>query len=147
MLPAEGVIHSIETPFQNSPYAFDAVRMRHSIHELFDAMVHNELLVLVHPTVRTVLIRAEDRAKGNGLGDFGLNLLRPGVLDDFSLHPSAALPHPENRDLADRSVPGVWLLVFVLVAFLATYVGLIRFDNPGKEPALVIFIPFPTGLP
>ena len=33
MLPAEGVIHPVETPFQDSPYALDAVRMRHSIHE------------------------------------------------------------------------------------------------------------------
>src|ERR1035438_6059823 len=88
MLSTERVVGSVESPLEDGPYAFYAVGMRHSIHELFGAVIHNCVVKRLDATVGSMLIRKEDGTSFNGLAYLSLNGYRVRRQHDNSLYRS-----------------------------------------------------------
>ena len=141
MLFAEGVIRPIKSTFQDSPDTLNAICMRHAVHEFLGAMVHYGMeVVLRHSLIGKMFVSAEAGGRGDTFDDLPLNFIRPGVLENLPLDPTAAFPHSQDGNLADRSTSSLQLLRFVLVALLAAKVGFIGFDDPTEKAILVVIV-------
>src|ERR1035437_1705415 len=133
MLSTERAVGSVESPLEDGPYAFYAVGMRHSIHELFGAVIHNCVVKRLDATVGSMLIRKEDGTSFNGVAYLSLNGYRVRRQHDNSLYVASAFPHSKYSDLADRSAPSLQLLRLVFVRLLAAEVRLAGLCDRSEE--------------
>jgi len=75
VLFAESMIDTVETSFQNSPYAFYAVGMRHAVNKLLFAVVDAPVFVFWHSYVRWMFVFAKYRIDAGHVFDY--------ISDDF----------------------------------------------------------------
>jgi len=59
VLFAESMIDTVETSFQNSPYTFYTVSMRHAINELLYTVIDAPVFVFWYSNVRWMFVSAE----------------------------------------------------------------------------------------
>ena len=147
VLDAELVVDPVEAALQHRPDAFDAVGVRHPVHELLGAVVDGEMEIFGHAAIGGVLVGAERRSRSHGFSDNGLDLAGGRSPQDSRLHFSSPPPHPQDGGLADRPSSRLALLRLVLVRFLAADIGLIGLDDPREEAAGSVVVLLPAGGP
>src|SRR5208337_1087768 len=132
VLAAHAVINAVVAAFQDSPDAFNRVRVCRASRVLASRMIDG--IVLVEQAVQSgenqVLIGIELRSEFDIVMD-ALRCLLQATLWHRGSEGSACpvLPHSENGCLADRPTPSLEFLVFVLVARFSADEAFVQFHD------------------
>jgi hypothetical protein len=134
MLLARVMINSDQAALEDGKDAFDAVSGDGTAHELACAMVDRIVVEGkgLNPVIRSRFVCMQGRSVFNMLTDCGLYGFLVGAADRHGLGPAAALAHPKDRGLADRTASSLKLLGFVLVLFDPADEGLVNFDDASE---------------
>ena len=131
MFRADFVVDAIDAAFQDGPDAFNRVRVssasRVLASRMIDGIVPEEQAI--QPGEDQRFIRVKLSSKFDVLMDALGGFLKAALFHGSGNRAPAALPHPQNGNLADWPASSPQFLVLVLVGFFPADEALVQFHN------------------
>jgi len=133
MLFARVVVYAVNAALHDGKHAFNAVR-GHAVPDVFASAMVDGIMIeeSVDACIRPRFVSVNGRADSDILQD---RLLDRGRIRPGNRHrdcSAAALAHSKDRRFADRAVPSLELLVFMLIGFLAADECFVDFNDTGE---------------